>query len=279
MRSMPVAAPYARSALARSIFIMILSVIGFALIMRVLIERPASARDEPFTYSFHVDGILEEAPGFASSGSEYWWLDSGGRIIIEDGVGKTLQGALPVQDPWRRAYAESSAEDTGGGRYPQNLFRLVTQGKWQDVAIEARFRIVNDNDVASDNRNESNGLLLMSRYIDGDNLYYAGVRVDGHAVIKKKHRGEYRTLAEKPVFPGGYEGANLLPHDEWIHQRSETRTQGDAVEIRLFMRSKDGWIELLSALDTTDPILSEGHAGIRTDFMDVEFDDFRAETI
>jgi hypothetical protein len=278
---MPAAAPHSRKTLPRSIFLMLIVVTAFAFSVRAaMAPRSALPVEEPFTYSFHIDGELEEAANFASSGSEYWWLDSGGRLIIKDGVGKTIQGALPRYDEWREKYAESSAQDTDDGRYPQNLFRLVSQREWENVAVSSRFRVTNDNESPSENRNESNGLLLMSRYQDGDNLYYAGLRVDGHAVIKKKQNGTYTTLAELPIYLGPYEGENLIPHNEWIALKSEVVTRDERVEITLSMKDhKDMWQPILSATDTDSPILGKGHVGIRTDFMDVEFDDFRAEAI
>lgn len=271
---------HSRRAAVRGIFLTILGTAAFVLAARMLVVDDAPpAASEPFLYSFNVAGVLEESDTFESSSSEYWWLDSGGRLLIENGRGSTLVGSLPSEDGWRVAYASSNALDTEEGRYPQNLFRLLTQRTWENAAVSAQFRILADNETDSPNRNESNGLLLMSRYKDADNLYYAGVRVDGHAVIKKKIDGEYITLAEKPIFPGEYRGDNLLPHREWLSLKSETRTMGDTVEIRLFLKreGESEWHELLVARDTNSPILGLGHAGIRTDFMDVEFDDFFVE--
>jgi hypothetical protein len=263
---------------------MIFGTIAFALIVRTATDsKPTETPgpESPFIYSFHVDGTLNEADDYQASGSPYWWLDSGGRLIIEDGVGKTIQGRLNTTDRWRVRYARTSADDTDNGYQPQNLFRLLTKREWENASVEARFRVVRDNETESSNRNESNGLLLMSRYKDGDNLYYAGVRVDGHAVIKKKLNGSYITLAEKQIFPGEYDGENNLLPRAWLALKSETRTVGDAVELRLYMKkeSETEWTELVSVRDTSNPILGTGHSGIRTDFMDVEFDDFRAETI
>jgi hypothetical protein len=264
----------------RSLFLMIFVVIAFASIVRIALLQKDDHDAEPFTYSFHVDGILEESSDPASSSSEYWWLDSGGRLIIKNGVGTTIQGALPRDDRWRSRYAESSPEDTSDGRYPQNLFRLVTQHEWKNVAVSARFKVTRNNESSSENQNESNGLLLMSRYQDGDNLYYAGIRVDGHAVIKKKTNGSYTTLAEQAIYSGTYNGTNLIPRDEWIELKSETITRNGTVEIIFSMKDATGmWQPVLSAIDTESAILNQGHAGIRTDFMDVEFDDFRAEPI
>ena len=271
-------------------------------------SQPAAARaavDTLFTYDFKSRGVLMETGSPDESSSPYWWLDSGAKMIIENEVGKTVQGSLPALDRWRLRYSLSSPEDTEGGYAPQNLFRLLTRSKWDDVRVEGSFRIVRDNFTESPNRNGSNGLLLLSRYEDSDNFYYAGVRVDGHAVIKKKYKGTYYTMAEKQSFGSATltykrgEDMNLLPHQEWLSLRSETvTTQGSNVSIKLFMRApleaggsltgkKDEtqWTQLLSAVDngrdfgTTTPITNPYPVGIRTDFMDVEFDNFKAVKI
>lgn len=225
------------------------------------------------------------------STSPYWWLNSGGYFNIRDGVGATAQGDLGLLDPWRIIYAAANPTDTDGGKHPQNLLRLVTKSSWKEVREEASFYIVRDNFSASPNQNASNGLLLMSRYQDaGQTLYYAGIRVDGTAVIKKKYKGTYYTMAQEKVFPGTYEGSsqdkNLLPHNEWVSLRSETTTnEGGTVTVKLFMKRAGGeWKELLSATDTgknfgATPITTAGYGGIRTDFMDVKFDNFKLENI
>lgn len=308
------------SALLRSVFLALLATSVFALGARVLfygiphdvaalfssqsqVASIAAAVPSPFSYDFKVRGTLLEAGAPDESSSPYWWLDSGAKMMIEDDVGKTVQGALPALDRWRIRYSLSSGTDTENGYAPQNLFRLLTRSKWNNVRIESSFRIVRDNFTESQNRNASNGLLLMSHYKDGDNLYYAGIRVDGHAVIKKKINGTYYTMAEKQIFPGEYvreNDINLLPHNEWIGLRSETKTDAKgAVTVALFMKRKDetAWTQLLTATDpprlasssgeagdgekyaSTTPITGDYPVGIRTDFMDVEFDNFKAEKI
>ncbi len=237
----------------------------------------------PFEYGFDETGVLEEAGSVESSRSPYWWLDSGGRLMIEDGIGKTIAGRLPQDDVWRRTYADTSSIDTDGGYRPQNLFRLVTRNVWGDVRVESSFRIVHDNVSASPNRNESNGLLLMSRYQDGDTLYYGGIRIDGTAVIKKKYHGTYYTLAQTPVFAGVWDSPqdSLLPQHTWLTLAFETKNTEDGVALRLSVAtsSPSPLTEVLSYEDSGEeapPIRDDGAVGIRTDFMDVEFDDFRA---
>lgn len=223
------------------------------------------------------------------SSSPYWWLNSGGQMVIKDKVGTTLQGSLPVLNWWRVRYGLSSATDTGNGYYPQNLFRLVSKTSARNMRVESLFKIEKDNWSTSPNQNASNGLLLMTRYVDSDNLYYSGIRVDGTAVIKKKYKGTYYTMAQKQIYAGTYDASgndNMLPHKEWIGLRTETVTQADgSVKVSLFMKSGDNtWKLILEAVDrkqfgNTPPITATGHAGIRTDFMDVSFESFKMEAI
>lgn len=236
--------------------------------------------ESDFIYSFNAPGTLEEVARADKSPSPYWFLDSGGKLLIEGGVGKTVQGALTSSDRWRLAYAATNPVDTDNGYHPQNIFRLLTKNSWDDASMEASFMIAGDNFSDSPNRNASNGLFLMSRYQDQNTLYYAGVRVDGVAIIKKKYHGTYYTMAQKAVFAGTYgpRTPNLIPHDEWVGLRGITETNADgSVSVRLFMKRTDTpWVSVVSATDSgtfggTPPILAAGPDGIRTDFMDVLF--------
>lgn len=246
---------------------------------------------KPLLYTFNSPGVLYEAGNFDESTSPYWWVNSGGKLLLDDFVGKTIQGDLPLLDIWRIRYLLTNPIDTDNGYHPQNIFRLVTKSKATNQRVEALFKIERDNWGASSNQNASNGILLMSRYVDGDTLYYAGIRVDGTAVIKKKYQGTYYTLAQKPVFPGTYQErtqTNLIPHREWIGLRVETITNSDnTVSVRLYMRrrTESEWKKILEAKDdgtsygNTPIINTQSHAGIRTDFMDVSFESFRLETL
>lgn len=249
-----------------------------------------------FIYTFNVPGTLHESARFEESTSPYWWLNSGGTLHISGGAGNA-QGALSPLDRWRLAYLRSSAQDTDQGYHPQNLLRLVTKAQGENVRTESHFKILADNFSASPNRNASNGLFLMLRYQDYQTLYYAGVRVDGTAVIKKKYKGVYYTMAQPRIFPGSYvqgEHINLLPHGEWIGLRADTFTSADgSVRITLFMKREReaAWKKIAEALDSgqygrpaegvagTPPIAKAGHLGLRTDFMDVQFRNFRATAL
>ena len=233
----------------------------------------------PFIYSFNAPGVLQEASSARESSSPYWFLDSGGVLTISDGQGATIQGALPVNDRWRRAYAASNPLDTDNGAHPQNLFRLLTKGSWENADMEVEFMITADNLSASENRNESNGVFLMSRYRDQDTLYYAGIRVDGTAVIKKKYQGTYSTLAQEPLFSGTYSAAtpDLLPHKEWLSLRSVVETRADGtVSVSLYLGQKgELWRPVARATDTALPITGSGVSGIRSDFVDLVFKNVR----
>lgn len=239
-----------------------------------------------FSYSFAVDGSLQESSSSGSSTSPYWWVNSGGYMKLYGGRGHTSEENLPLNNLWRLLYLQSNPLDTDNGFHPQNIFRLVTKEKWQDIRQEVYFKITKDNLSPSPNRAEHNGLLLFNRYVDGNNLYYTGVRVDGAAVIKKKKNGVYTTLAYVPgIYPGTYNrdsNPNLLPKNKWIGLRSEVVNNNDgSVSIKLYIDKNwnNNWVKIAEVTDAQNTITSEGSGGIRTDFMDVTFDNFKANEI
>lgn len=230
-----------------------------------------------------VTGLLEETAQMAESASSEWWLNSGGLFDDEGNGGSTVQGDISSGSRWKAAYAASSPTDTDGGEHPQNLFRLIRRQILRNPHEEMTFEIHGLNLSKSSNRNESNGVLLFSHYLDGDNLYYAGVRVDGNAVIKKKRRGIYATLAITKIYPGAYRrngNPNLIPVNQPIALASDTIVNGDgSVTVRLSV----GGRVVLEAVDRgalNGPALRDpGYVGIRTDFMDIAFQGFEAEEV
>lgn len=240
-----------------------------------------------FTDTFDRKETVRESTSTANSASASWWLGSGAGFTIADGLGSTLAGdSKPGY--FRSRYGLRNPVDTNGGLRPQNVFRVVTKGSWTgDVRQQCYFRIGAYDLSKSPQRYAPNGLLLFNRYADEDNLYYAGIRVDGHAIIKKKSAGVYYTLAEEPVFKGEYDrdtNPMLLPEDTWIGLRSVARDNADgSVTVSLYM--DDGrtgtWKLLVKGIDAGvggQPFSREGHSGIRTDFMDVQFDDYSVAT-
>lgn len=251
--------------------------------------RPVTS---PFRYTFNADGILNEAESMAKSTSPYFWLNSGGRFYMENGIGKTIHGPYERGLLWQILYAQSSSVDTEGGLYPQNLFRFITRSTWKNVAHEVRFNITRVNKTNTPNRGGWSGILLMSRYLDGNNLYYAGLRMDGSVIIKKKLKGTYYTLAQKalPYATTKYNfttNPNLIPEQRWMRLKVETVTAPDnTVHLDVYLDENDDgvYVKILSAIDTAgvngSQVLSNaGYMGIRTDYADVQFDDFILKNI
>jgi hypothetical protein len=244
----------------------------------------ATRATEALNYSFSSKGTLQEAPTLKESSSPYFWLNSGGELKIEEGLGKTQRGALSFSNRWRVRYASANSLDTDGGRFPQNIFRLLTKTSWENNEQTVAFKIVGVNMTDTPNRGEWSGVLLMSRYLDEDNLYYAGLRQDGHAVIKKKIGGVYHTLVEKPIFSSDatYERSavpNLIPGGTWMGMRVTTTNTQSGVRVDLSLdRENDGSFQ--SLLSTEDqgvggaPLRDAGLNGIRGDFFDLEFDSY-----
>ena len=243
-----------------------------------------------FSDPFDDKYVLEESGSMKSSDNKNWWVNSGAFLYVSKGTGKTIFGELEKKEKWRKDYKDYNADETDDGYHPQNIFRLITKSKWKNFTQECYYKI--DRYILSDakERSVSNGLLLFNRYQDGDNLYYAGARVDGLAIIKKKIKGEYFTLAEKQIYDGQYDrdhNPNFLPLHAWIGVRSEVLDNPDGtVTIKLFI-DKDhsgNWELALKAVDDGKSfggsvINDAGYAGIRTDFMDVEFDNYRIEEL
>ncbi len=273
----------------RKNFFRLLAAAFFAVAIFIVPEAKINA--STFYETFRNKCSLSESESMEKSPSSDWWVNSGGQMKCKKGVGWTVQKSLSSGSKWRKLYKKTNSEDTDKGKHPQNIFRLVTKSDWQNFSQEASFKIKKFNLSDSPNRNESNGILLMSRYQDGDNLYYAGVRVDGYAVIKKKINGEYYTLAYNRYFSKkeysrkSKSRSHLLPKNKWIGLRTEIRNiDGGKAEIKLYIKKKKKWVLAAAAVDEPgkyggDVLTGEGYAGIRTDFMDVEFDKFRIEDL
>ncbi len=229
--------------------------------------------------------VLEEAGEINESKSQDWWVNSGALMKMVPTGGSTNIGSLPENSKWQKVYQEANATDTDNGFYPQNIFRLLTRATWQNFEEQAYFTIHTLNKSESPNRNDSNAILFFSRYKDSDNLYYAGIRVDGYSVIKKKINGIYSVLDERQLFPdkAAYDRENnsmLIPLKRPIGLRFETVTRKNGnVHLRLFADiGKTGiWTLVAEAddrpLSSAAPLYEAGFGGVRTDFMDVSFEE------
>jgi hypothetical protein len=235
--------------------------------------------------------ILEESGKMSASKNSDWWLNSGGLMNLEDNVFSTNISRLKKNSYWQKTYAKTNPQDTDNGYLPQNIFRLVSRKEQQNFFQTVYFYIENVNLTDSKNRNESNGILFFNRYMDGDNLYYAGLRVDGNAVIKKKIDEKYFTMAEKEFTDKAKEydrdkNPNLIPAKKWIGLKSEIDNDNETVNIKLYAdwSGNGDWNLLLEAKDKEDkygksPFLKKGRTGIRTDFLDVRFKDYEIKPL
>lgn len=237
---------------------------------------------------FEGQYILEETGSMIEGKNTEWWLDSGGRLFVQNGIAKTISGNLEDEDRWRLEYNKQNPIDTDNGYHPQNLLRLISKQKWNNFIQEAYFTIISDNLSLSENRNDSNGIFLLNRYVDSNNLYYTGLRVDGAAVIKKKIDGIYYTLDYKSIIPGTYDrlsNPSLLPKNVLIGLRSIVSSSNNKVNIKFYIDigGRGDWELVLDIIDdgnlTGKLINSPASIGIRTDFMDVAISGYKVENV
>jgi hypothetical protein len=263
---------------------------GLLVLFTLPLRNVADAASGELYYSCNVEGDLYAATYSGRSTSPYWWVSSGGRMLIREGICETIQGRLPSDDPSRIDYARVNPLDTQNGYYPQNTFRAVTKSTWGNSEQAMRFRITAQNHTNTPNRDGYSGVFLFNRYKDKDNLYYAGVRDDGLAVIKKKIGEEYYTLTYTQVF-GDFNDYNkstmtsFLPTWQWMGLKTRVTTNADgSVKLQLFLDKNDSGVWRLVASYTDRGVggtafSASGHGGIRSDYMDVQFDDYYEKAI
>lgn len=232
---------------------------------------------------------LQETSSPEESLHPFWWLNSGGYYFEKKDHSHTILGELPEVDIWREKHNLRNPRDTENGKMPQNIFRLLSKDVFANHSQEVYFNIAQVNLSESELRGGDNGVLLFSGYQNSANLYYAGLRVDGRPVIKKKVGDIYHTLAQSTqVFPGlSYHretNPSLLPLNTWIGLHKTVRVERDGtVLIRLYIDKKaNGEWEIAAEAKDDGSIagkaFSSGRVGIRTDFMDVLFRGLKVET-
>lgn len=254
------------------------------------VEKTGDIVDNSIPVVLKKEVVLEEAPDMSKSAHPIWWLNSGAYATLFEDEIRTVHGELPADDPWRQKYNASNPTETDDGYHPQNIFRLVSREKYAQATQSALARI--DRYILSPDthRAASNGILYFHHYQDGDNLYYAGVRVDGTAIIKKKQRGIYYTMASTPLFDGPkYDrdtNPNKLLTNSWFNLKTEiTNLSASKVRIRVFVDlTATGSAQLVAeAIDDGKSfggpaITKAGYAGIRTDFMDATIKGYEVQT-
>jgi hypothetical protein len=232
---------------------------------------------------------LEETGSMSDSTASGWWLNSGAYFYVKNSIGQTIMGDLPLTDDWRDVYLASDPAETDNGMHPQNIFRMITRSAWKNPSQEAYFKISKYRTSPSTERDNHNGILLISRYSNGNNLYYAGIRVDGLAVIKKKVNGSYFILDSFKVYPGTFDrntNPNLIPANTWIGIKTEVKDNANgtvSIKVYLDKNASGNWQLVLQTIDDGSkfgPMISKGfYAGIRTDFMDLYIKNYRIREI
>lgn len=225
----------------------------------------------------HVDeSTLSESTG-------EWWLVSGGIASLKDGHISTILGDLDAGNSWRKSYLRKNPLDTDNGFHPQNIFFLATRSEHFAPVSQVYFNVLKTNLSPSPNRNEFNGVYLVSRYQDVSNFYLAGLSVDGRAIIRKKVGGIYSVLVEEPIFTTvEYDKdtqPNLIPSNAWIGLRSNLREEDGRVRITLEgdLRGTGEWKVLAEAIDNGVIVEGSGHSGLKSDFMDVKYTGYKVE--
>lgn len=236
-----------------------------------------------------TNGGLQEADQERLSDSNEWWLEAGGLVHITDTGFKTLHGPVADDNQMRLKYAEYSSRVSDNGYHPQNSFRLYNRNSAENKHQEMTATVDADNLYNRDNVQPWNGLSQVMRFQDSDDYYFAEIRMDGKAVIKRVHDGLFTTLAAEKIFPGEYdamENHNLIPLNTPIHMTSDITTTDDGnVEITFTVDvENDGNVEgQLSVVDdgsryANDPLTKSGKSGVYSDYMEMTVTDYSVNT-
>jgi hypothetical protein len=219
-------------------------------------------------------------------------VNSGAIFVVDNGLARTASGPIYQLKKWQELYAADDPVDTDGGWYPQNIFRLINSSSNLNTKQEVYFNVERYRLSESPNRNMTNGVFVFTRYIDSQNLYLAGLRVDGTAVIKRKLNGIYQTLATVPFANSSlYDSKinpNLLPTGKWIGMALESKNNSDGtvgIKFTVDLNDGKGWRVMLETTDNPAAIshgttlLKPGRGGIRTDFLDINFKHYKLQAL
>ena len=197
-------------------------------------------------------------PGHPQAHVSDSWIVTSGSLFRRDGVlwtGRPDQGAPgPESVPFTNSC----------------VFRAVTRrADLEDVDVSFRWR---DLGWAASGAPEAwHGLHVFLRYRSTHFNYAASVfRRDGQVVVKKEYGGLYTTLAKAPG-PVPAPGA-------WIPWRVTARTVAGAVVIRMIQGDRLVLEARDSGADGTPALTGPGQAGLRADFLELEFDAFQTAT-
>ncbi|MCA9308573.1 hypothetical protein KC980_03600 [candidate division WWE3 bacterium] len=221
--------------------------------------------------------LIEDKPNL----NYRWNIVSGGILNIKKSVLSTNIGELNTQNPVYKLYQNKAPIDSDNGKHPQNLFKITTKRSYINSTQKITYKIKKLNLSDSPNRNNTNGIFLLSKYKNEQTYYKAGLRVDGNFIISRTLNGETQILAAKTYFLGDYDRTQtpyLINTSEEDLLKFETIETKDGVMLKLYYRDtpKRDWFTMLEVFDPTDmAIVSKGKNGIQTDFMDVEFTNYK----
>lgn len=194
-------------------------------------------------------GTIAETLFLNTSKDPVFWLNSGQEIVFNDSLTNFNKG----------------------------VFRLITKEVFTNSTQAVYFNI---DSVMTDSRQlPYDSVSLYSRYVNKNNSYYAGIRVDGTIQIKKKIRGrDFDLVTKRQVFEGiysRYKNPNLIPINTWFGIMTRTTNLSDgSVKIELFLdRGNGNWDLAASVIDSNQPFLS-GNGGILSDYLNVTFKDY-----
>lgn len=147
-------------------------------------------------------------------------------------------------------------------------FKNTSSGRarYTNTRTEARFNVAALQPTDGDVR----GINLFARYKDADNLYVATFRSNGRISISSKVNCNYRAIAA---------GTHSFKLNAWHKLRLDVGRQPDGRDLLVYY--VDG-VEVLRGYSAVNNgiveanHLSSGTVGIRTDYVDVYLDDWRA---
>jgi hypothetical protein len=234
--------------------------------------------------NFSINSRVSEKSTPEQSNNPHWWAKSGGEMIISNGTGKTIQGNLKKNNYWAKVYSKSNPVDTNNGQQPQNVFMALTRSEWTNGEYQTYFKSNRYNAINSPNRTSESGMALLARYTDDNNYYRVGFSADGNIILIKRVNGTNYTLSKNTYFAGNYtETSSLIPRGYWYGIRAVfENVSSTSVKISVYADKTGGQWQLVNELIDSGtlgkPIVSKGLAGIKTDFMDAEFDGFQILT-
>lgn len=244
----------------------------------LLVSAAAALVGPTFTYHFTSQAVVNETATMATSSSPYFWVASGGQFIITnvanipnpDLLSAGIYLGATIQGP-------SAATVTA---YQQNDFRLIERFMRTNIMQEVHFNLRHINMAETPSRDADKGIFVYARYYDVSNHYYAGITLDGRAVIRIVTNGVMKTLASTPLYmaDGGYDrdtNPNVIPGKKWIGLSTHADLVGGKMHLSLDVGSIDSgrWIwgaMFTSIVDSNPPVVLRGpcYGGIRSDYFD-----------